>query len=419
MRTRLTDTAIRAAKKADKPYKLADGGGLLLEVRPTGAKLWRYRYRIAGKENVFAGGEYAEAPRTETPADSERRRAAGRLTLAEARAKRTEWADLARQGIHPAHQRKLESIRRARDNADTLRVVGAEWLASKDWEQETKDAWERMLVLHVYPQLGDAPVRRITSPEILGVLKKIETTAPTIAAQAKRALSGIFELAIATLRAEHDPVWVVRKAIKMPKPNHRKPLPLTEVGRLLQLLEESAANLQTKIALRMLWFTLARPNEVLGALWKEVDLEAAVWRIGPERMKMREPHVVPLPRQAVDDLRKLHVLTGFRALLFPNRNDPRRPSADNTLRVLVRELGFAGVYSPHATRATGSTWLNEAGYRSDLIERQLAHAEKDSVRASYNHAIYLEQRREMMQRWADVLCDLEIGGTVGPARERA
>jgi integrase len=419
LRTKLTDTAIRAAKKADRPYKLADGGGLLLEVRPTGAKLWRYRYRIDGKENVFAGGEYAEAPRAETLAEAERRRAAGRLTLAEARVARTDWADLVRQGTHPAHQRKLDAIRRVRENADTLRVVGAEWLASKDWEQETKDAWERMLKLHVYPDLGEMAVRRIASPEVLNVLKKIEATAPTIAAQAKRALSGIFELAIATLRADRDPVWPVRKAIKMPKPNHRKPLPLSEVGRLLQLVDESAANLQTKIAFRMLWFTLARPNEVLGAPWPEIDLDAAVWRIAPERMKMREPHIVPLPRQAIDDLRKLHVLTGERALLFPNRNDPRRPSTDNTLRVLVRELGFSGIYSPHATRATGSTWLNEAGYRSDLIERQLAHGEKDPVRGSYNFAIHLDERRDMMQRWADVLGELEIGRTMAPSQGRA
>lgn len=414
MRTKLTDTDIRGAKAQDKPVKLTDGGGLYLEVRPSGAKVWRYRYRIGGKENLFAGGEYAAAPKGESEEAAHARRNAGRLTLAEARAARLDWEALVKQGIHPAHNRKLQSLRQVADSANTLRAIGEEWIKARDWEEDTKDGWRAMLSRHVYPKLGDIPVKQIESPHVLDVLKTIEATAPATAAQAKRALTGIFELAIATLRADRDPVWAVRKAIKAPRTNHKKPLDTDQIGRLLRLLEECSANLQTKIAFRFLWYTLARPIEVIEARWSEIDLEAGLWKIPAERMKMRAPVTRPLPAQAVALLRQLHVLTGKRELLFPNRDDSTRPASDNTLRMLARQLGFAGIYSPHATRATGSTILNEMGYRADAIERQLAHGDKDSVRSSYNHASYIKERREMMQAWADMIDGLESGGNVVP-----
>ena len=409
MRTKLTDTAIRNAKPGAKPLKLTDGGGLYLEVRPSGAKLWRYRYRIDGKENVFAAGEYIEPQKSEDDARAGMRQHAGKLTLMEARARRIQWASQVKQGLHPARERKLEAIRAAKDRTNTLSVLAEEWVDSRDWEPDTKDGWRRMLRLHVLPVLGDVPVKMIESAHVLSVLKSIEAKAPATAAQARRALTGIYELAIATLRADKDPVWPVRKAIKAPKANHKKALDTADIGRLLRLMEDSSANLVTKIAFRMLWYTLARPNEVLGSRWSEIDLDAALWRIPAERMKMREPHIVPLPTQAVRLLTKLRVLTGERTLLFPNRDDPTKPLSDNTLRMLSRQVGFASIYSPHATRATGSTLLNEMGFRSEAIEKQLAHGERNSVRRSYNRAIYLDERRTMMQQWADLLDALESG----------
>jgi len=419
MRTKLTDTEIRSTKSDGRPIKLTDGGGLYLEVRPSGAKLWRYRYRIGGKENVFAAGEYVQVPKGEGDRQGELRRKAGRLSLLEARTARAEWADLVSQGIHPAHSRRLQAIQRLHDNTNTLRALGEEWIASRDWEPATKQTWRQMFERHVYPELGSLPIKQIEPPHILAALKKIEAKAPATAAQARRGLSGIFELAIATLRAERDPVWPVRKAIKVPRTIHKKALDLSEVGRLLRLVEDSSATLQTKIALRMLWYTLARPSEVIEARWSEFDLESATWKIPAERMKMRAIHTIPLPAQAVALLSKLRVLTGDRELLFPNRDDRRRPASDNTLRVLVRELGFAGIYSPHATRVTGSTLLNEMGYRPDAIERQLAHGDKDTVRSTYNHAKYLDERREMMQVWADLIDNVEAGNSVIPLRKYA
>lgn len=411
MRTKLTDTAIRNTKPADKPVKLTDGGGLYLEVRTSGAKLWRYRYRIDGKENVFAAGEYVDPPKSEDEVQGERRRQAGKLTLAEARVKRAEWSGFVKQGIHPAHERKLEAVRAGKDRVNTLRVLGEEWMDSREWEPQTKANIRRMLDSHVYPTLGHIPVKAIEPPHVLGVLKTIEAKAPSTATQARRALTGIFELAIATLRADRDPVWPVRKAIRAPKANHKKALAVQDIGRLLRLIDGCSANLVTKIAFRMLWYTLARPMEVLEARWSEVDLDSALWRIPAERMKMRQPHIVPLPTQVVKLLCKLRILTGERTLMFPNRDDATRSLSDNTLRMLSRELGFAGIYSPHATRATGSTLLNEMGFRAEAIEKQLAHGERDAVRRSYNHAIYLDERREMMQRWADFLDAVEGGAS--------
>lgn len=259
-----------------------------------------------------------------------------------------------------------------------------------------------MLERVVFPSIGQIPIREITPAQILDILQKAtKRGAPTVAAEAKRTMSGIFELAIATLRADNDPVWPVRKALPANKTQHKTALTTDEIGRLLRDFDNHRCTYQINYCMQLMWWTLARPSETAEAEWSEFDLETAVWRIPAERMKARKEHIIPLPRQAVEMLRGLHGVTGHRTHLFPGRDDRNAPMSAHSLRQALKVLGWSGSFSPHGARTTGSTRLNELGYRPDAIEAQLAHADPNNVRRTYNHASYFEERRAMMQDWAD------------------
>jgi integrase len=337
----LNDTQCRNAKAKGKPYKLTDGKGLYLEVKPNGVKAWRYRFELSGKESVFALGEYPI------------------IGLAEARQKRQDARELVKQGINPAHNRQLDRIRQEQANATTFEAVALEWLALKDWEEVTKTKRRAMLDRVVFPHIGQLPIKQVTPAHVLNVLTKTAKTAPTIANEAKRAMSGVFELAIATLRADTDPVYPVRKALPANKTQHKRALSADEIGQLLRDLEGYQGNFQTVAAFKLMWLTLCRPSEAIEACWSEFDLDGAIWRIPPERMKKRKEHVMPLPVQAVELLRTIHGVTGRHAHVFPNRDDRTKPMADASMRQALKNLGWSGKYSPHATRTTGSTRLNE------------------------------------------------------------
>lgn len=417
----LTDSQCRTAKCKDKPYKLTDGKGLYLEVKPNGVKAWRYRFKLtkAGKttESIFAIGEYSYAPPGETKEQAKARRDGKRFTLAEARDERAKARALVQQGINPAHSRRLDRIKREHDNATTFEAVAREWLALKDWEEVTKARRLDMLQRVVFPKIGALPVKQITPVHVLDVLNTVlKKNGPSAAAEAKRTMSAVFELAVSTLRAETDPVYPVRKALPANKTQHKRPLSTEEMGQLLRALDGYDRNFQTVAALRLMWLTLCRPSEVVGAQWNEFDLDAAVWRIPAERMKKRKEHVVPLPRQAVEVLRAMHGFTGTHDHVFPHRDDRTKPMTDATLRQALNYLGWGGKYSPHATRTTGSTRLNEMGFSSDWIERQLAHTEPNAVRRTYNHADYFADRAKMMQHWADMLDVWKTGAKVLPLR---
>lgn len=218
-------------------------------------------------------------------------------------------------------------------------------------------------------------------------------------------MSAVFEFAVSTLRAQVDPVYPVRKALVANKTQHKRPLSFQEIGELLKAVNSHGGYYQIQAAFWLMWQTLARPSEVIEAEWREFDLDAALWRIPAERMKKRKEHLIPLPTQAVTLLRSLFTLTGNRTHLFPHRDDRSRPMVTASFRQMLKALGWAGKFSPHATRTTGSTRLNEMGYAPDWIERQLAHDEPNMVRRTYNHADYLKDRAGMMQRWADLLDD--------------
>ncbi|MEY4592711.1 MAG: hypothetical protein RIR18_1606 [Pseudomonadota bacterium] len=382
----VSDAALRAAKPADKTYKIAAGAGLYLEVTPTGSKLWRWKYRLLGKENRYALGSYPD------------------LTLKEARELAETARKLVQQGIHPAQHKKLERIKAGHERANTFEAIAREWIGLRDWEEITKSRRLNMLERVVFPYIGKLPAKQVESAHILDILKRSDKeNGNSVAQEAKRTMSSIFEFAVSTLRANADPVYPVRKALAANKTQHKRPLSWGEIGELLNDIDGHGGNYQTQCAFNLMWLTLARPSEVVEAEWEEFDLDAAIWRIRAERMKKRKEHVIPLPQQAVRLLRGMHTITGSKKHLFPHRDDRTKPMVTASMRQMLYVLGWAGKFSSHATRTTGSTRLNEMGFSADWIERQLAHEEPNSVRRTYNHADYLVDRAKMMQQWANLL----------------
>lgn len=404
----LTDTECRNAKPKEKPHRLPDGKGLFLEVKPNGGKTWLYRFELRQgekvKEGIFTIGNYCAAPSGETAEEAKARRDGGRFTLAEARRARDEARALVKQGISPVQSRKLEGIKRAQAAANTFEAVAREWLNAQDWEAITKEKRLSMLSRVVFPKIGALPVNDIEPAHILDVLKTAaEKNGQTVAAQAARTISGIFSLAITTLRAKHDPTQPVRGVIPAQKTKHKRALEVEEIGQLLRDVDDYGGKFEVTAAFRLMWLTLCRPSEAVGAEWAEFDLDAALWRIQAKRMKNRIEHVVPLPVQAVELLRALAGITGRYTHVFPGRDDRSKPMCPQALQSMLYTIGWKGKFSPHAARTTGSTRLNEMGFAADWIERQLAHAEPNAVRRTYNHAQHLPERAKMMQQWADML----------------
>jgi integrase len=382
----LTDVHCRNAKPKEKLYRLNDFKGLYLEVKPNGVKAWRHRFKINEKASWLALGDY---PST---------------SLAEAREKSEEARKLVKSGIDPVQNRVIQRIKRAQDASNTFESIAREWITLRDWEDITKTRRLDMLERVVFPSIGKLPVRDITPAHILDILTRTQKRgAPSVAAEAKRTMSSIFELAVATLRADADPVWPVRKSLPTNKTQHKTALTHEQIGKLLNDFDNHHCTFQVNYCMQLMWWTLVRPTEAAEAEWSEIDFEKALWKIPAKRMKARREHVIPLPNQAMQMLTVLHGLTGQRKHLFPGRDDRNSAMTAASLRQALNKLKWSGTFSPHATRTTGSTRLNEIGYRPDAIEAQLAHADPNSVRRSYNHATYLDERREMMQAWANKL----------------
>jgi integrase len=391
----LTDAKIRNVKPGVKPIKLTDGSGLYSEVRKTGAKLWRYRYRIGEKENLFAVAHY--------PA----------IGLAEARAARAEARELVKKGIHPAHERKAARLATHAANANTFEAVAREWMEKKKkgWTAYYTRQVQRVLEADVFPHIGALPIRTVTAAHLLEIVRRVEKRgAETFAVMLRQWTSAVFRYAVSTLRAETDPAAALKGAIDRPKTKHAKPLSRDQIASFAKALDSYGGYRTTVIALRLMLLTFVRTKELRTAPWTEINFDRAEWRISAERMKMGEAHIVPLSRQAVALLRELHTLTGGRDILFPNYRNPRTCMTATTLNRALERMGFNGKdtigFSAHGFRATASTILNEIGFRPEVIERQLAHAERNKVRASYNQAEYLAERRAMMQQWADLTEDM-------------
>lgn len=413
---KLTNAAIAEAKPRDKPFKLTDAGGLYVDVRPTGKKFWRYRFRVAGRETIYTLGEFDK--RT--------------LGLDEARTLRNQARELVRQGKNPTTVDRAAVLRQQYEGAQTFACLLDEWLRTRDWRATTRRNREAQIDLHVRPYLGALPVREITTAEVLAVLRRAETPGtvtkdsgrgartrvtggPGVARRLRQYIAGVMDLAVNTERADRNPAGRLRGALtKAKRTVHKTAFDPVQIGKVLRAVDAYERNFPklTPIAFRLLWWSAARPGEVAGALWSEFDLDAGVWTIPAERMKTGEAHRVPLPTQAVESLKGLLAMTGGTGPVFPHRDRRSQPMTREALTKAVPRMNLGFEYSPHATRATVSTLLNELGYRGDVIERQLAHQEANAVRRAYNRTDYFEERREMMQAWADMLEAWKAGAKV-------
>lgn len=393
MKRLLTDTKVKNLKPdpGGRPYKMADGGGMFVLVKPSGARLWRFKYRLGGKEHLYALGVYPE------------------VSLAAARQEHEKAYGLVKQGHHPRQARDLLRLQKLHAGADTLKGIANEWIEKRttSWTKYYRCQVQRAMDNDVLPSLGALPVRDITPAHILAVLKSVEARgAEVVAENIRRWLSQVFRYAIVNLRADIDPAASLKGVITRPKIKHNVSLTPHQITELIKRLDTAGGNRTTRIAIELLLLTMVRTGELRKATWAEFDLEnSTVWRVPAERMKRRVEHLVPLSTQAVALLSELRGITGSSKWLFPNYRRPDDCMSATTINRALERMGFNGAgtvgFAAHGFRGTASTLLHEQGFNSEAIERQLAHAEGDAVKASYNKAKYLNDRAAMLQAWGD------------------
>lgn len=386
----LTSLAIQNARPRQKPYKLADGGGLHLLVRPSGTKLWRFRYRFAGKENMLALGSL--------PA----------VSLASARSKREAARKLIAEGIDPSQQRKHHKLVAAIAARNTFAAIVEEHLQTLADNRAAAStiSKNRWLLQDLAAPLSRRPIAEITPVEILVILKKIELSGRRETARRLRgALGTVFRLAIATLRATNDPTFALRGALATPVVVHRAAITdENALGALMLSIDEHDGWPTVRAAMQLLALTMTRPGEVRNLRRDEIIWPKALWRIPAERMKMRQPHDVPLSGQALAILRDVWPLSEANGLVLPSVRSAVKPLSENAMNSALRRMGYAtDEMCPHGFRSAASTILNERGYDPDVIEAALAHQDEDQTRAAYNRAKYWPQRVKLMQDWADLL----------------
>jgi integrase len=397
----LNDTKVRTVKSRVKAFKLSDERGLFLLVTPAGGRLWRLKYRVQGREKLISLGAYPD------------------VTLKRAREKRDAARKLLADGVDPSVQRQAERAALAQ----SFEGVGKEWLElqTKSLAPETISILSSRLDSALYPYIGSRPIAAITAQEVLSALRRIEARGRHETAHRVRALAGrVFRYAVATGRAQHDVAADLKGALAPVKSkNFASVTDPIRVGELLRAIHGYSGHPVTALALKLAPLVFVRPGELRAAEWPEFDLENAEWRIPGERMKMGEPHLVPLSRQALAVLRELQPLARGGRYLFPSLRTRERPMSDNTINAALRRMGYTSEeQTGHGFRSMASTLLNEQGFPPDVIELQLAHTERNKVRAAYNKAQRLPERRKMMQAWADYLDGLRAGGNVVPFRRR-
>lgn len=389
----LTTVKVKNAKPKEKPYKLADGRGLYLLVNPNGSKLWKLKYRFAGIEKKLSLGAFDD------------------VTLASARDKRDEARKHLANNIDPGVLKN--SIKRSKKIAaeNSFEAIAREWQA-KFVHKWTKEHGERILIRleqNIFPWIGKRPITEVTAPEILSALRRVENRGAVETAHRISQICGqVFRYAIVTGRAERNPAADLRGALAPVKQKHHASITdPVEVGKLLRAINAYEGFFVTKCALQLAPLFFVRPGELRRAEWSEFDFEKAEWRIPAEKMKMRATHIVPLSTQAIAILQQLHAYTGDGKYVFPGIRTIKRPMSENTVLGALRRLGYTtDEMTGHGFRSMASTLLNEQGWNRDAIERQLAHAERNNIRAAYNYAEYLPERRKMMQHWADYLDEL-------------
>ncbi|AXE29344.1 integrase [Chromobacterium phragmitis] len=393
----LTDAAIKSAKPREdgKHLKLTDGQGLSLWVMPTGAKYWRLKYRINGKEKLLALGVYPE------------------VSLKAARLKRDDARKQIADGEDPVAMRKMDKVIKLAAAANTFEAIALEWheRESHEWSAAHSERVLSAMKTHIFPYIGDRPIHDIRPLERLEVLRKVESAGNIdTTKRLRQRCSAVFRLAILTGRCDSDPAAPLTDALKSQQSTPRKALMREDIPAFLDALEKYDGNVQTKLMMKLMLLTFTRVGEMAIARWEEIDFDKALWTIPPEHRKLPEkskktapPHLVPLSKQAQDVLRQLHAISGGREHIFPNRNSPRRPMSPETLRRALHSMGFRGKADVHGFRSTASTILNEEGFNPDAIERQLSRIEGNKVRAAYNRAEYMEERKKMMQWWSSFI----------------
>ncbi|CAH0498240.1 integrase arm-type DNA-binding domain-containing protein [Novosphingobium sp. CECT 9465] len=399
-KTGLTANAVKHARPKDKDYKLSDRDGLYLLVKTTGIRYWRMNYRFGGQQRTLSFGRWPE------------------ILLGDAREMLLEARRQLAKGLDPLEQAKLEKIAKSIAATNTFQAVAEEWLEKIEKEGLAPITLKkaRWLLAQTYPVLGRRPISEITAHELLLVLKKIEASKRYDTANRIRSTcSQVFRYAIATARAERDICSDLRGALVTPRTNHRAAITTAaDAGALLRAVEDYEGNALTRIALRLLPHLFVRPGELRWAEWSEFDFDKAVWTIPDHKMKMRRPHAVPLSRQALAIIGEIEHDASYSGFLFPSLRALDRPMSDNTINAALRRLGFSkDQMTGHGFRAMAATLLNEMGiWNPDAIERQLAHADGNSIRRAYARGQYWEERVRMMQHWSDYIDQLRDGATI-------
>jgi integrase len=401
----LTQTQIEKAKPGPAAHRLWDSQGLYLEVSPSGGKWWRLKYRIARKEKRLSLGTFPD------------------VSLKNARKRRDAARELIADGIDPSKQRKAEKRDAKGREANTFDAVAREWYAkqARAWVPTHAADVIRRLESNLFPEIGATPIAELTAPALLAALRKIEHRGAHDLAHRVLQVSGqVFRYGVATGRCQHDLSRDLRGALTPHKGRHQAAVTPDELPALLRAIKcyGELGDKLTGYALRLLALTFVRSGELIGATWDEIDMDNASWIVPAERMKMRTEHVVPLSRQALAILREVRAIGGGGKYVFPGRNRDK-PMSNNTMLFALYRLGYKGKMTGHGFRTVASTVLNEAGFRADVVERQLAHCERNDVRGAYNRAEYLPERRAMMQQWADMTDALAQGGKVIPLQRRA
>ncbi|WP_426576977.1 tyrosine-type recombinase/integrase [Xenorhabdus stockiae] len=394
---KLTARQVETVKPQDRDFKLSDGGGLYLLVKTTGSKYWRLKYRIAGKEKLLAIGTFPL------------------ITLAEARRKRDEAKKLIAEGIDPNQDKKQKKLAAQGEISNTFESIAREWYEGRKdrwsvgYREDMMDAFEK----DVFPYIGHRPIAEIKPLELLDLLSIMEKRGVTDKLKKVRQRCGeVWTYAIITGRAEYNPAPDLASAFIPHKREHYAHLSVGELPEFLRSIDKYMGSQIVRTALRMLILTGVRPGEIRRAEWTEIDLDKAVWTIPAEKMKMRRTHVVPLSEQVIDLLKQIQPISGSYQYVFPSRTDYRKHISDMALNTMIRRMGYSGRATGHGFRHTMSTILHEQGYPSEWIETQLAHVDKNSIRGTYNHAQYIDGRREMLQWYADYMEALERGENV-------
>lgn len=397
----LTDSAVRTAKPGEKPRKLTDEKGLFLLVTPGGGKWWRMKYRYAGKEKLLALGVYPD------------------ISLKDARERREEARKLLANGADPGAVKQAAKKKRREVAANSFEAIGREWYAktAPTMADSTKEKLLRRLEVDVFPVIGSRPIAELSAPDLLAVIRRIESRgALDIAKRMHNACGRIFRYAVCHGLCTRDPSRDIEIKDILPQPDvkhHSSVKDPKAVGELLRAIEGFTGAFTTRCALRLAPLVFVRPCELRHAEWTEFDFDKAEWRIPAAKMKMKEQHIVPLSAQAIAILREIEPVTGHGRYVFPSERGGGRPMSENTVNGALRRLGYTKEeMTGHGFRSMASTLLHELQYPHAVIERQLAHGERNKVSASYNFAEHLPERRKMMQEWADYLDKLKAGAEV-------